>query len=120
MYVAQLLSNLRIYVEMKYTFCSLTLVIQYASAFYGAIFVILLFLSIPKTRESLPYRKAKACLATTYFLMDLNLTLWLLLYHHGQDSWKKLYMGGGNFDSSNRLADLLLLYGCFSSALSPS
>ena len=76
---------------MIYTFerC-FPLLIQYASAFYWAICVILLFLSVPKTGEYLPYRKAKACLATTYFLMGLNLMVWLLLTRLGLDQWKAL------------------------------
>lgn len=34
-------------------------VIEFASAFYFAICIILLFLDVPKTEEYLPYRKAK-------------------------------------------------------------
>ena len=34
-------------------------IIEFASAFYFAICIILLFLDVPKTEEYLPYRKAK-------------------------------------------------------------
>lgn len=66
------------------------LVIQYANAFYWAICIILLFLSVPRTEEYLPYRKAKACLAFTYFLLGMNLLAWLLLTQLGLTQWEEL------------------------------
>lgn len=40
-------------------------IIEFASAFYFAICIILLFLDVPKTEEYLPYRKAKKCMTAS-------------------------------------------------------
>jgi len=65
-------------------------VIEFASAFYFAICIILLFLNVPKTDAYLPYRKAKWCMAASFFVMGCNLIAWLFLTNSGQDSWVEL------------------------------
>lgn len=51
--------------------------IQCVCAVYFAIGVVLSFWKVPLTTEYVPYRNAKRCLATTFFLMGLNLLAWL-------------------------------------------
>lgn len=65
-------------------------VIEFASAFYFAICIIMLFLGVPKTEEYLPYRKAKKCMAASFFIMGCNLLAWLFLTNRGLDSWEDL------------------------------
>ena len=65
-------------------------VIEFASAFYFAICIILLFLNVPKTDAYLPYRKAKWCMAASFFVMGCNLIAWLFLTNSGLDSWVEL------------------------------
>ncbi len=64
------------------------ILIQSAGSFYWAICVLLVFLHVPSTEEYLPYRKAKRCLATTYFIMGVNLFTWLSIFH--SEDWKAL------------------------------
>lgn len=65
-------------------------VIEYANAFYWAICIILLFLGVPKSKEYLPYRKAKAFMALAYFILGCNLTTWLVCTNRGLDDWEEL------------------------------
>lgn len=61
-------------------------VIEFASAFYFAICIILLFLDVPKTEEYLPYRKAKKCMTASYFIFYLGLqSLGVADTHQGRD-----------------------------------
>lgn len=62
------------------------ILIQSAGSFYWAICVVLLFLQVPATEGYLPYRKAKRCLATTYFIMGVNVFAWLAISN--SEDWK--------------------------------
>lgn len=62
------------------------ILIQSAGSFYWAICVILLFLKVPATEGYLPYRKAKRCLAATYFIMGVNVFAWLAISN--SEDWK--------------------------------
>ena len=64
-------------------------IIEFASAFYFAICIILLFLDVPKTEEYLPYRKAKKCMTASYFILGCNLLAWLILTKGGTGSWNE-------------------------------
>ncbi len=50
----------------------------------------MLFLNVPKTDAYLPYRKAKWCMAASFFVMGCNLIAWLFLTNIGLDSWVEL------------------------------
>lgn len=65
-------------------------VIEFASAFYFAICIILWALQVPKANEYLPFRKARACIATAFFVMGCNLVGWLFFTNEGTDSWEVL------------------------------
>lgn len=62
--------------------------IQCVGAIYFGLGIVLLFGKVPLAAEYLPYRKAKRCLATTYFIMGLNLFVYLAIYT--SDDWKEL------------------------------
>ena len=51
--------------------------IQCVGAIYFGLGIVLLFGKVPLVAEYLPYRKAKRCLATAYFIMGLNLVVYL-------------------------------------------
>lgn len=75
-------------------------IIEYASAFYFAICIILLFLGVPETEEYLPYKKAKNCMTASYFVLGCNLLTWLLLTCEGVDIWNaglNVYVKLSNF-----------------------
>lgn len=57
-------------------------------AIYFGLGIVLLFGKVPLAAEYLPYRKAKRCLATTYFIMGLNLVVDLAL--SSSADWKEL------------------------------
>lgn len=78
-------------------------VIEFASAFYFAICVMLLFLNVPKTEAYLPYRKAKWCMAASFFIMGCNLLAWLFFTKRGMDSWVEL-------NAFVKLADFVFFY----------
>ena len=79
-------------------------VIEFASAFYFAICIILLFLGVPKTEEYLPYRKAKKCMTASYFILGCNLLAWLLLTKEGVDTWNE------DLNEYVKLSDFLFFY----------
>ena len=79
-------------------------VIEFASAFYFAICIILLFLNVPKTEEYLPYRKAKKCMTASYFILGCNLLAWLLLTKEGVDTWNE------DLNEYVKLSDFLFFY----------
>lgn len=62
--------------------------IQCVGAFYFGLGIVLLFGKVPLAAEYLPYRKAKRCLATTYFIMGLNLVVYLVI--SSSADWKAL------------------------------
>ncbi len=62
--------------------------IQCVGAIYFGLGIVLLFGKVPLTEEYLPYRKAKRCLATTYFVMGFNLVVWLAI--SSSADWKAL------------------------------
>lgn len=62
--------------------------IQCAGAIYFGLGIVLLFGKVPLAAEYLPYRKAKRCLATTYFIMGLNLVVYLVI--SSSADWKAL------------------------------
>lgn len=53
--------------------------IQCVGAIYFGLGIVLLFGKVPLAAEYLPYRKAKRCLATAYFIMGLNLVVYLVI-----------------------------------------
>ena len=79
-------------------------VIEFASAFYFAICIILQFLGVPKTEEYLPYRKAKKCMTASYFILGCNLLAWLILTKEGVDTWNE------DLNEYVKLADFLFFY----------
>lgn len=62
--------------------------IQCVGAIYFGLGIVLLFGKVPLAAEYLPYRKAKRCLATTYFIMGFNLVTWLAI--SSSADWKAL------------------------------
>lgn len=62
--------------------------IQCVGAIYFGLGIVLLFGKVPLAAEYLPYRKAKRCLATTYFIMGLNLFVYLVI--SSSADWKAL------------------------------
>lgn len=62
--------------------------IQCAGAIYFGLGIVLLFGKVPLAAEYLPYRKAKRCLATAYFIMGLNLVVYLVI--SSSADWKAL------------------------------
>ena len=62
--------------------------IQCAGAIYFGLGIVLLFGKVPLAAENLPYRKAKRCLATAYFIMGLNLVVYLVI--SSSADWKAL------------------------------
>lgn len=62
--------------------------IQCVGAIYFGLGIVLLFGKVPLTAEYLPYRKAKRCLATAYFIMGLNLVVYLVI--SSSADWKAL------------------------------
>lgn len=62
--------------------------IQCVGAIYFGLGIVLLFGKVPLTAEYLPYRKAKRCLATTYFIMGFNLVVYLAI--SSSADWKAL------------------------------
>lgn len=54
--------------------------IQCVDASYLVIGIILVFLSVPDTADYAPYRKAKYFLASAFFVMFINLYLWLEIF----------------------------------------
>lgn len=79
-------------------------IIEFASAFYFAICIILLFLDVPKTEEYLPYRKAKKCMTASYFILGCNLLAWLILTKGGTGSWDE------GLNVYVKLSDFLFFY----------
>lgn len=79
-------------------------IIEFASAFYFAICIILLFLDVPKTEEYLPYRKAKKCMTASYFILGCNLLAWLILTKGGTGSWNE------GLNVYVKLSDFLFFY----------
>ena len=62
-------------------------IIQSAGSFYWIICLFLVFFKVPLTEEYLSYRKAKYCLAASFFVMGSNLFAWLWIY---ADDWTQL------------------------------
>lgn len=62
--------------------------IQCVDASYLVIGIILVFLSVPDTADYAPYRKAKYFLASAFFVMFINLYLWLEIF--SSQDWKAL------------------------------
>lgn len=62
--------------------------IQCVGAIYFCLGIVLLLGKVSLTAEYLPYRKAKRCLATTYFIMGFNLVAWLAI--SDSSDWKVL------------------------------
>lgn len=62
--------------------------IQCVGAIYFGLGIVLLFVKVPLAAEYLPYCKAKRCLATTYFIMGLNLFVYLAI--SSSADWKAL------------------------------
>lgn len=62
--------------------------IQCVGASYLVIGIILVFLSVPDTADYAPYRKAKYFLASAFFVMFINLFLWLEIF--SSQDWKAL------------------------------
>lgn len=62
--------------------------IQCVGAIYFGLGIVLLFGKVPLVAEYLPYRKAKRCLATAYFIMGLNLVVYLVI--SSSADWKAL------------------------------
>lgn len=62
--------------------------IQCVGAIYFGLGIVLLFGKVPIAAEYLPYRKAKRCLATAYFIMGLNLVVYLVI--SSSADWKAL------------------------------
>ena len=62
--------------------------IQCVGAIYFCLGIVLLFRKVSLAVEYLPYRKAKRCLATTYFIMGFNLVAWLAISNSAD--WKAL------------------------------
>lgn len=62
--------------------------IQCVGAIYFGLGIVLLFGKVPLVAEYLPYRKAKRCLATAYFIMGLNLVVYLVI--SSSADWKVL------------------------------
>lgn len=62
--------------------------IQCVGAIYFGLGIVLLFGKVPLAAEYLPYRKAKRCLATAYFIMGLNLIVYLVI--SSSADWKVL------------------------------
>lgn len=62
--------------------------IQCVGAIYFGLGIVLLFGKVPLAAEYLPYRKAKRCLATTYFIMGFNLVVYLAI--SSSADWKAL------------------------------
>lgn len=79
-------------------------IIEFASAFYFAICIILLFLDVPKTEEYLPYRKAKKCMTASYFILGCNLLAWLILTKEEIDTWNE------GLNVYVKLSDFLFFY----------
>lgn len=62
--------------------------IQCVGAIYFGLGIVLLFGKVPLAAEYLPYRKAKRCLAVTYFIMGFNLVVYLAI--SSSADWKAL------------------------------
>ena len=62
--------------------------IQCVGAIYFGLGIVLLFGKVPLAAEYLPYRKAKRCLAITYFIMGFNLVVYLAI--SSSADWKAL------------------------------
>lgn len=62
--------------------------IQCIDASYLVIGIILVFLSVPDTADYAPYRKAKYFLASAFFVMFINLYLWLEIF--SSQDWEAL------------------------------
>lgn len=62
--------------------------IQCVGAIYFGLGIVLLFGKVPLAAEYLPYCKAKRCLATAYFIMGLNLVVYLVI--SSSADWKAL------------------------------
>ena len=62
--------------------------IQCVDASYLVIGIILVFLSVPDTADYAPYRKAKYFLASAFFVMFINLYLWLEIF--SSQDWEAL------------------------------
>lgn len=62
--------------------------IQCVDASYLVIGIILVFLSVPDTADYVPYRKAKYFLASAFFVMFINLYLWLEIF--SSQDWEAL------------------------------
>lgn len=62
--------------------------IQCVGAIYFGLGIVLLFGKVPLAAEYLHYRKAKRCLATAYFIMGLNLVVYLVI--SSSADWKVL------------------------------
>lgn len=62
--------------------------IQCVGAIYFGLGIVLLFGKVPLAAEYLPYRKAKRCLAITYFIMGVNLVAYLAI--SSSADWKAL------------------------------
>ena len=54
--------------------------IQCVGTSYLVIGIILVFLRVPDTADYIPYRKAKYFLASAFFVMFINLYLWLEIF----------------------------------------
>lgn len=62
--------------------------IQCVGVIYFGLGIVLLFGKVPLAAEYLPYRKAKRCLAITYFIMGFNLVVYLAI--SSSADWKAL------------------------------
>ena len=62
--------------------------IQCVGTSYLVIGIILVFLRVPDTADYIPYRKAKYFLASAFFVMFINLFLWLEIF--SSQDWKAL------------------------------
>lgn len=62
--------------------------IQCIDASYLVIGIILVFLSVPDTADYAPYRKAKYFLASAFFVMFIDLYLWLEIF--SSQDWEVL------------------------------
>lgn len=56
------------------------IIVQSAGTIYWTLAVLLLFLKVPHTEAYLPYRKSKCFLTVTYFIMGVNIFVWLVLF----------------------------------------
>lgn len=75
--------------------------IQCIDASYLVIGIILVFLSVPDTADYAPYRKAKYFLASAFFVMFIDLYLWLEIF--SSQDWEVL-------NSINACMDISLFF----------